>query len=80
MIVSSSKPPTQTAKQKTLQKLILAYFNNVIHLIPQLTDKETLQLAFAESAKILPYVTTSRKAVKAYLKVCGCHPLSMTPR
>ncbi|KAN0080082.1 Noc2p family domain containing protein [Tylopilus felleus] len=64
------KPPTQTAKQKTLQKLILAYFNNVIHLIPQLTDKETLQLAFAESAKILPYVTTSRKAVKAYLKQC----------
>ncbi|KAG9311084.1 Noc2-domain-containing protein [Chiua virens] len=64
------KPPTQTTKQKTLQKLILAYFNNVIHLIPQLTDKEMLQLALAESAKILPYVTTSRKSVKAYLKQC----------
>lgn len=68
-IVSCSKPPTQTTKQKALQKLILSYFNNVVHLIPQLTDNETLQLAFAESAKILPYVTTSRKAVKAYLKV-----------
>ncbi|KAF8556773.1 Noc2-domain-containing protein [Imleria badia] len=64
------KPPTQTAKQKALQKLILSYFNNVIHLIPQLTDNEMLQLALAESAKILPYVTTSRKAVKAYLKQC----------
>ncbi|KAG8215220.1 Noc2p family-domain-containing protein [Butyriboletus roseoflavus] len=64
------KPPTQTTKQRALQKLILSYFNNVVHLIPQLTNNETLQLAFAESAKILPYVTTSRKAVKAYLKQC----------
>ncbi|KAH0833969.1 Noc2-domain-containing protein [Lanmaoa asiatica] len=64
------KSPTQTTKQKTLQKLILSYFNNVVHLIPQLTDNEMLQLVFTESAKILPYVTTSRKAVKAYLKQC----------
>ncbi|KAG6374069.1 Noc2-domain-containing protein [Boletus reticuloceps] len=64
------KPPTQTKKQKALQKLILSYFSNIVHLIPQLTDNEMLQLAFAESAKILPYVTTSRRAVKAYLKQC----------
>ncbi|KAF8130270.1 Noc2-domain-containing protein [Boletus edulis] len=64
------KPPTQTKKQKALQKLILSYFSNIVHLIPQLTDTEMLQLAFAESAKILPYVTTSRRAVKAYLKQC----------
>lgn len=64
-----SKPPTQTTKQQALQKLILSYFNNVVHLIPQLIDKDTLQLTFSESAKILPYVTSSRKAVKAYLKV-----------
>ncbi|KIK93298.1 hypothetical protein PAXRUDRAFT_522731 [Paxillus rubicundulus Ve08.2h10] len=64
------KPPTQTAKQKTLQKLILSYFNNIVHLIPQLTDDELLQLAFVESAKIIPYIITSRKAAKAYLKKC----------
>ncbi|KAF8841034.1 Noc2-domain-containing protein [Paxillus ammoniavirescens] len=64
------KPPTQTAKQKALQKLILSYFNNIVHLIPQLTDEELLQLAFAESAKIIPYIITSRKAAKAYLKKC----------
>jgi hypothetical protein len=28
-----------------------------------------LQLALVESAKLLPYVVTSRKAVKLYLKV-----------
>ncbi|KIJ61242.1 hypothetical protein HYDPIDRAFT_138099 [Hydnomerulius pinastri MD-312] len=64
------KPPTQSPKQKALQKLILSYFNNLVHLIPQLTDNEQLQLAFAESAKVLPYVITSRKAIKSYLKTC----------
>ncbi|KAH7882187.1 Noc2-domain-containing protein [Phlebopus sp. FC_14] len=64
------KPPTQSQKQKALQKLVLSYFNNVIHLLPQLTDNELVQLALSESAKILPYVITSRKAVKAYLKRC----------
>ncbi|KAG1744451.1 Noc2-domain-containing protein [Suillus lakei] len=64
------KQPTQSAKQKALQKLTLSYFNNVVHLIPQLTDPETLRLALTESAKILPYVVSSRKAVKTYLKKC----------
>ncbi|KAG1740153.1 Noc2-domain-containing protein [Suillus paluster] len=64
------KQPTQSAKQKALQKLTLSYFNNVVHLIPQLTDSETLRLALTESAKILPYVVSSRKAVKTYLKQC----------
>ncbi|KAF5345806.1 hypothetical protein D9756_010886 [Leucocoprinus leucothites] len=62
------KPPTQTAKFKTLQKMILAYFHNVIHLLSQLTDKELLRLAVTESAKIIPYVVSSRKSVKSYLK------------
>lgn len=64
------KPPTQSQKQRTTQKLILSYFNNVIHLIPQLTDNEMIQLSLTESAKVLPYIITSRKAVKSYLKKC----------
>ncbi|KAG0700504.1 Noc2-domain-containing protein [Suillus ampliporus] len=64
------KQPTQSAKLKALQKLTLSYFNNVVHLIPQLTDSEMLRLALTESAKILPYVVSSRKAVKTYLKKC----------
>lgn len=49
--------------------MILAYFHNVIHLLSQLTDTELLRLAIAESAKIIPYVVSSRKSVKIYLKV-----------
>jgi hypothetical protein len=49
--------------------MVLAYFHNVIHLLSQLTDKEQLRLAVTESAKILPYVVSSRKSVKLYLKV-----------
>ncbi|KAH7909312.1 Noc2-domain-containing protein [Hygrophoropsis aurantiaca] len=64
------KAPTQSAKQKTIQKLILSYFNNIIHLLSQLTDTEILQLAITESANILPYVITSRKLIKLYLKKC----------
>ncbi|KAJ7777519.1 Noc2-domain-containing protein [Mycena maculata] len=64
------KPPTQTAKLKALQKLILSYFQNVIHILSQLTDDEMLQLAVTESAKIIPYIVSSRKAVKLYLKKC----------
>ncbi|KAA1466846.1 Noc2-domain-containing protein [Dentipellis sp. KUC8613] len=64
------KAPTQTHKLKTLQKLILSYFHNVIHLIPQLTDTETSKLAVSESAKLVPYIVSSRRSVKAYLKLC----------
>ncbi|KAJ7657909.1 Noc2-domain-containing protein [Mycena polygramma] len=64
------KPPTQTPKLKALQKLILSYFQNVIHILSQLTDNEMLQLAVTESAKIIPYIVSSRKAVKVYLKKC----------
>lgn len=49
--------------------MILAYLHNVTHLLSQLTDPELLRLALTESAKILPYVVSSRKAVKLYLKV-----------
>nr|GAT50248.1 Noc2-domain-containing protein [Mycena chlorophos] len=64
------KPPTQTPTLKGLQKLILSYFQNVIHILSQLTDSDMLQLAVAESAKIVPYIISSRKAVKLYLKKC----------
>lgn len=64
----SSKPPTQTQKFKTLQKLILSYFHNVIHILSQLTDNELLQLAVTEGTKLVPYIVSSRKAVKLYLK------------
>lgn len=64
-----SKPPTQTPKQKGLQKLLLSYFHNIIHLLDQLTEPDMLQLALAESAKIVPHVIGSRKAIRAYLKV-----------
>ncbi|KAI8972566.1 Noc2-domain-containing protein [Trametes punicea] len=64
------KAPTQTDKWKTLQKLILSYFHNVLHLMGQISDDEMLRLAFSETAKLVPYVTSSRKTVKAYLKTC----------
>ncbi|KAG6810857.1 hypothetical protein H0H92_010041 [Tricholoma furcatifolium] len=64
------KPPTQTPKFKTLQKLILSYFHNVIHILSQLTNNDLLHLAVTESAKLIPYVVSSRKAVKSYLKKC----------
>ena len=66
----ASKPPTQTFKLSTIQKLILSFFLNVLHLIDQLSASDTLVLAVNESAKLLPYVVSSRKAVKLYLKVC----------
>ncbi|KAF8622635.1 hypothetical protein AX15_006884 [Amanita polypyramis BW_CC] len=64
------KPPTQTPKFRTLQKLIQSYFQNVIHIISQLTDYELLRLAVSESAKLIPYIMSSRKAIKHYLKKC----------
>ncbi|KAF7791583.1 hypothetical protein EIP86_002600 [Pleurotus ostreatoroseus] len=64
------KGPAQSHKWKTLQKLILSYFHNAMHLITQLTDRDMLVLALTETAKLLPYVTSSRKAVKVYLKTC----------
>ncbi|EJD05007.1 Noc2-domain-containing protein [Fomitiporia mediterranea MF3/22] len=64
------KPPPQTPKLQTIQKLILSFFHNVLHLIEQLSASETLVLALNESAKLLPYVISSRKAVKLYLKTC----------
>ncbi|KAI0695318.1 Noc2-domain-containing protein [Cytidiella melzeri] len=64
------KGPAQTPKWKTLQKLIISYFHNAAHLLTQLTDGEMLILALTESAKLLPYVTSSRKSVKVYLKTC----------
>ncbi|KAF8797686.1 Noc2-domain-containing protein [Phlegmacium glaucopus] len=64
------KAPTQTQKFKTLQKLILSFFSNITHIISQLTDEDTLRLAIAESAKLVPYIINSRKAVRSYLKKC----------
>ncbi|KAI0776831.1 Noc2-domain-containing protein [Trametes elegans] len=64
------KAPTQTNKWKTVQKLILSYFHNVLHFMGQISDNDMLRLAFTETAKLVPYVTSSRKTVKAYLKTC----------
>ncbi|TFK29081.1 Noc2-domain-containing protein [Coprinopsis marcescibilis] len=64
------KPPTQTRKLKGLQKLILSFFNNIIHLLDQLTDSDMIALALGESAKLIPYIISSRKTVKQYLKNC----------
>ncbi|KIY48506.1 Noc2-domain-containing protein [Fistulina hepatica ATCC 64428] len=64
------KPPPQSPKFKALQKMILSYFYNVVHLLSQLSDEDQLRLALTESAKIIPYVLSGRKAVKLYLKQC----------
>ncbi|TFY76896.1 hypothetical protein EWM64_g7117 [Hericium alpestre] len=64
------KAPAQTHKLKTLQKMILSYFHNVIHITSQMSDPDMLKLAVSESAKLLPYVVSSRRAVKQYLKAC----------
>ncbi|KZT66744.1 Noc2-domain-containing protein [Daedalea quercina L-15889] len=64
------KGPTQTPKWKTLQKLVLSYFYNAVHLISQLSDTEMLRMVVSESSKLVPYVMNSRKAVKVYLKAC----------
>ncbi|KAG8959627.1 Nucleolar Complex 2 protein [Tulasnella sp. 419] len=66
------KAPAQSTKQKSLGKLVLSYFFNVLHLISQLSDPDMLTMAVSESSKIIPYVTTSRKAVKQYIK--GIYP------
>jgi hypothetical protein len=71
-----SKPPTQTPKQRTLSKLVLSFFYNIVRLMEQLSDDELLKLAISESARLLPYVITSRKAIKLYLKVGGLRVLS----
>ena len=42
----------------------------MVHLITQLSDASTIVLALNESAKIVPYITSSRKTVKVYLKAC----------
>jgi len=63
------KPPAQSAKQKALSKLILSYFHNIMHLLKQVTDTELQSLALSEGGKIVPYISTSRKALKTYLKV-----------
>jgi hypothetical protein len=49
-----------------------------MNLISHLTDADMLHMAVNESAKVIPYVVGSRKAVKDYLKVgtkpgvCDC--------
>ena len=68
---SCSKGPQQTPKWKTLQKLIMSYFHNVMRLLTQLSDTELLVMALTETTKLVPYVTSSRKSIKIYLKV---HP------
>ena len=65
----------QTPKWKALQKLILSYFHNIIHILAQITNSTLLGMAISESAKLVPYVVGSRKAVKEYLKVRYIYPV-----
>jgi nucleolar complex protein 2 len=58
--------------------MIQSYFRNVIHLLDQLTDDETVELAVTESSKIIPWVINSRQAVKLYLKVRNLRLNSLT--
>ncbi|KAF8317898.1 Noc2-domain-containing protein [Clavulina sp. PMI_390] len=64
------KAPAQNAKFKALQKLVLSYFLTVIHFVSELSDAPMQQLAVQESAKLIPYVISSRKAIRNYLKMC----------
>ncbi|KAI9451254.1 Noc2-domain-containing protein [Lactarius psammicola] len=64
------KSPTQTRKLKTLQKLVISFFHNIIHIVSQLSDPELLKTAVTESTKMIPYVTSSRKTIKQFLKAC----------
>ena len=36
----------------------------------QVSDNDMLRLALSETAKLVPYITSSRKTVKLYLKTC----------
>ncbi|EJU04105.1 hypothetical protein DACRYDRAFT_20741, partial [Dacryopinax primogenitus] len=62
------KPPAQTKKHSTLQKMTLSFFGNVLHLLSQLPDGDMKLLILSESTKVIPYIVSSRKVVKDYLK------------
>ncbi|KAF8591770.1 Noc2-domain-containing protein [Ramaria rubella] len=76
------KQPATSKKFTGLTKLLLSHFHNVVHVISSLPqhssmegdddgkDVEMTVLALTESAKLLPYIIGSRKAVKIYLKTC----------
>ncbi|KZT52128.1 Noc2-domain-containing protein [Calocera cornea HHB12733] len=63
------KPPAQNKKHATLQKMILSYFNNILHLLEQLPDGDMKVLVLSDSAKVIPYIVSSRKVVRDYLKL-----------
>lgn len=46
-----------------------------MHVITQLSEPEMVKLAVTESSKLLPYVVSSRKTVKLYLKVWFIVPI-----
>jgi hypothetical protein len=74
LLICISKLPVQSTKQRTLSKLILSFFYNIMHIIGQLSDPTTIRLALSASARLLPYVLTSRKAAKTYLKASNNVP------
>lgn len=65
----TSKPPATNPKQAALVKLVASFFSSIVRLSSQLTDSDMNVLVINESAKLLPYVTTNRRSIKAYLKV-----------
>ncbi|KAG8989995.1 Nucleolar Complex 2 protein [Tulasnella sp. JGI-2019a] len=64
------KTPATNAKQAALVKLVASFFSSIVRLSSQLTDSDMNVLIINESTKLLPYVTTNRRSIKAYLKMC----------
>ncbi|KAG8879387.1 Nucleolar Complex 2 protein [Tulasnella sp. 331] len=64
------KAPTSNPKQAALVKLVASFFSSIVRFSSQITDSDMNVLVINESAKLLPYVTTNRRSLKAYLKMC----------
>ncbi|KAJ7875397.1 Noc2-domain-containing protein [Mycena olivaceomarginata] len=62
------KPPHADAEAQGASKNDPFIFPECGPILSQLTDNEMLQVAVTESAKIIPYIVSSRKVVKVYLK------------
>lgn len=42
----------------------------MVHFVGELSDPAMQRLAITESTRLIPYVVTSRKAIRGYLKLC----------
>jgi nucleolar complex protein 2 len=66
----NSKPPIQSPKQQKLSKLITSFFSTVLRLLTQLTEPKLVIACLTGSARLVPYISGNRKAMKSYLKAC----------